>query len=68
MFCTKCGNELSQGAIFCGSCGANVGGDATPGTDSVAVTTHHPLPCARTQRPSYARGARRRQPPQRKKH
>jgi len=30
MFCTKCRNELSQAAVFCGSCGTQVGNFTTP--------------------------------------
>jgi len=33
MFCTKCGNELSQGAVFCGRCGAQTAGDTVSKID-----------------------------------
>ena len=31
MFCPKCGKEIPDGAVFCSSCGANVGGGPVPG-------------------------------------
>lgn len=34
MFCSKCGNELPEGAAFCGKCGARTGG-GTSGMESV---------------------------------
>lgn len=30
MFCTKCGNELNQGAAFCTKCGTRVSGEVVP--------------------------------------
>jgi len=30
-FCTKCGTQLTEGFVFCGSCGAPVGAAASPG-------------------------------------
>lgn len=32
MFCPKCGNEIAEGAAFCGKCGAPVGAQAGDGT------------------------------------
>ena len=30
MFCSKCGNELQEGQLFCPKCGAKVGGEHKP--------------------------------------
>lgn len=39
MFCTQCGQENSEGARFCGKCGAPIGSDATVGESD---TGRHP--------------------------
>lgn len=51
MFCTKCGNQLSDNARFCGKCGAPVAAhneaDAptgTPGDDALDATVAIPVP------------------------
>ncbi len=36
MFCQQCGAELNEGAKFCSSCGAKIGGES----DSSSQRTH----------------------------
>jgi len=40
-FCPKCGSQINEGATFCGSCGAQVGG--TTGTPASAPPGSSPL-------------------------
>lgn len=37
MFCSKCGTQIEEGAGFCFSCGAKVGGGATASAEKVVV-------------------------------
>lgn len=38
MFCQSCGNELAEGAAFCGNCGTKVG-TATPAATKASAST-----------------------------
>lgn len=42
MFCTKCGNELREGAVFCEKCGNKVGIDTEP-VNSTASDDFEPM-------------------------
>ena len=39
MFCINCGNQLSQGAVFCNNCGAKAGTAAGAGATTAAAPT-----------------------------
>jgi uncharacterized protein len=52
MFCSSCGNEISEGSQFCGKCGAKVGGASVPPLEKMENKWSSPSGTNASSRPS----------------
>ena len=53
MFCQNCGNQLTEGAAFCGQCGAKVAEPAAPQQPTYEAPQSAPQPAYEAPQPAY---------------
>lgn len=54
MFCQNCGNQLTEGAAFCGQCGAKVAEPAAPQQPTYEAPQSAPQPAYEAPQPAYS--------------